>query len=128
MVIGLGLVGQLVVQLLVASGVKVVGWDVVPERAGWPRRRRFPMREPREAEELAAVENALAKASGGLGADQVFLVASGSSKGPWSWPHVCPRPSDGGRHRQVQTRPALERLLRKGAGRTLLTVLRPWTL
>src|SRR5579862_3809753 len=31
LVIGLGLVGQLVVQLLVASGVKVVGVDVVPD-------------------------------------------------------------------------------------------------
>ena len=31
-VIGLGLVGQLVVQLLVASGVKVVGFDMVPDR------------------------------------------------------------------------------------------------
>ncbi len=81
-VIGLGLVGQLVVQLLVASGVRVVGLDVVPERCrlaekagallcaapdprGWPRSRRpWP------------------QASGGLGADRVFLVAGGSSNEP----------------------------------------------
>ena len=40
-VIGLGLIGQLVVRLLVASGVQVVGLDVV-EAAAEPRRRPAP--------------------------------------------------------------------------------------
>jgi predicted dehydrogenase/threonine dehydrogenase-like Zn-dependent dehydrogenase len=82
LVIGLGLVGQLVVQLLVASGVRVVGLDVVPERCRLAEKAGALLCGSPEGEELAAVENALAKASGGLGADQVFLVASGSSNGP----------------------------------------------
>ena len=52
-VIGLGLVGQLIVQLLVASGVRVVGLDVVPDRcrlaesAGARRGRRVRLRRHR---------------------------------------------------------------------------------
>ena len=82
LVIGLGLVGQLVVQLLVASGVKVVGLDMVAERCRLAEKAGALLCGSPEGEDLEAVENALAKASGGLGADRVFLVASGSSNGP----------------------------------------------
>jgi predicted dehydrogenase/threonine dehydrogenase-like Zn-dependent dehydrogenase len=81
-VIGLGLVGQLVVQLLVASGVRVVGLDpdqdrcLLAEKAG-----ALLCVEPTEAG-VVAVEGALSRASGGLGADRVFLVAGGSSNQP----------------------------------------------
>jgi predicted dehydrogenase/threonine dehydrogenase-like Zn-dependent dehydrogenase len=79
LVIGLGLIGQLVVQLLVASGTRVVGVDPDPSRC-----------------ELAAglgalacghpgsglIANAVAELSGGHGADQVYLAAGGSTNDP----------------------------------------------
>ena len=82
-VIGLGLVGQLVVRLLIASGVRVVGLDVIEERC-------------RLAEQAGAVlcaapdatrawppsSESLAEITGGRGADHVFLAAGGSSNGP----------------------------------------------
>ncbi len=82
LVIGLGLVGQLVVQLLVASGVKVVGVDVVPDRCRLAEKAGAVLCGAPEGTDLAAVENALAKISGGLGADQVFLVAGGQTNEP----------------------------------------------
>lgn len=81
-VIGLGLVGQLVVQLLVASGVKVVGLDVVPERCRLAEKAGAILCGAPDGDELEAVADALSKASGTLGADQVFLVVGGSSKRP----------------------------------------------
>ena len=129
LVIGLGLVGQLVVQLLVASGVKVVGLDMVAERCRLAEKAGALLCGSPEGEDLEAVENALAKASGGLGADRVFLVASGSSNGPVELATRFARgPGHRGRHRQVQARPSLDRVLRKGTGRTLLTLLRAGTL
>ncbi|MFE0423218.1 bi-domain-containing oxidoreductase, partial [Streptomyces sp. NPDC058953] len=79
LVIGLGLIGQLVAQLLTASGVRVVGADPDPARC-----------------ELAvglgaaacgdpastAVENAVAELTGGHGVDQVYLAAGGGSNQP----------------------------------------------
>jgi predicted dehydrogenase/threonine dehydrogenase-like Zn-dependent dehydrogenase len=82
LVIGLGLVGQLVVQLLVAAGVRVVGVDVVPERCRLAEKAGAILCGGPEGADLAAVETALAKVSGGHGADQVFLVAGGQSNGP----------------------------------------------
>jgi predicted dehydrogenase/threonine dehydrogenase-like Zn-dependent dehydrogenase len=79
-VIGLGLVGQLVVRLLIAAGVRVVGIDPVPGRcrlatkagavaAGTP-------------DELEAVRAELGSITSGRGADHVFLSAGGSTNGP----------------------------------------------
>jgi predicted dehydrogenase/NADPH:quinone reductase-like Zn-dependent oxidoreductase len=81
-VIGLGLVGQLVVQLLVASGVRVVGLDTVSERCQMAEKAGATFCAAPDAEGLAAVEDALARLSGGAGADQIFLVAGGSSNEP----------------------------------------------
>ncbi len=81
-VIGLGLVGQLVVQLLVASGARVVGLDVVPDRCRLAEKLGAILCAAPNEEGLAAIETALADASGGYGADRVFLVAGGSSNGP----------------------------------------------
>jgi predicted dehydrogenase/threonine dehydrogenase-like Zn-dependent dehydrogenase len=81
-VIGLGLVGQLVVQLLVASGVRVVGLDVVPERCRLAEKSGALLCAAPDSPGVAAVEAVLAQASGGLGADRVFLVAGGSSNEP----------------------------------------------
>ena len=81
-VIGLGLVGQLVVQLLVASGVRVVGIDVVAARCRLAEKAGAQLCAPPDVDGLAAIEQQLAEASGGLGADRVFLVAGGSSNAP----------------------------------------------
>lgn len=82
LVIGLGLVGQLVVQLLVASGVKVVGIDTVAERCTLAEKSGALLCSTPTPDGLAAVEAALSNASGGLGADQVFLSAGGSTNQP----------------------------------------------
>ncbi len=81
-VIGLGLVGQLVVQLLVASGVRVVGLDPDQERCRLAEKAGAILCMAPTDDGLGAVEQALAQASGGLAADRVFLVAGGSSNQP----------------------------------------------
>ncbi|MGH3938380.1 MAG: bi-domain-containing oxidoreductase [Pseudonocardiaceae bacterium] len=79
LVIGLGLIGQLVVQLLAAAGVRVVGVDPDPSRCEL-------------AERLGAlvcshpgsgvVDTAADELTGGHGVDQVYLAAGGSSNEP----------------------------------------------
>ena len=81
-VIGLGLVGQLVVQLLVASGVRVVGIDPDHDRCRLAEKAGALLCAAPDDEGSAAVEQALTRASGGIGADRVFLVAGGSSNQP----------------------------------------------
>ncbi|MFF7788159.1 Gfo/Idh/MocA family oxidoreductase [Streptomyces sp. NPDC007991] len=79
LVIGLGLIGQLVVQLLAASGVRVVGADPDPARC--------ELAEGLGAAACgdpasAVVEGAVAELTGGLGVDQVYLAAGGGSNQP----------------------------------------------
>jgi predicted dehydrogenase/threonine dehydrogenase-like Zn-dependent dehydrogenase len=81
-VIGLGLVGQLVVRLLVAAGVRVVGVDTVPARCRMAEKAGALVCAGPDSEGAAAVEQVLATTTGGLGADHVFLAAGGSSNGP----------------------------------------------
>jgi predicted dehydrogenase/threonine dehydrogenase-like Zn-dependent dehydrogenase len=81
-VIGLGLVGQLVAQLLVASGVQVVGLDPDLDRCRLAEKAGALLCATPGEDGLVAVEQALSKASGGLGADRVFLVLGGSSNQP----------------------------------------------
>ena len=81
-VIGLGLVGQLVVRLLIASGVRVVGLDVVDGRCRQAEQAGAHRCAAPTDEGLAAVEQALAEISAGRGADHLFLAAGGSSNGP----------------------------------------------
>jgi predicted dehydrogenase/threonine dehydrogenase-like Zn-dependent dehydrogenase len=81
-VIGLGLVGQLVVQLLIAAGVRVVGIDTVPERCRLAEKAGALMAAGPDDDGVAAAERALFAASGGVGADRVFLAAGGPSNGP----------------------------------------------
>ncbi|GAA5114896.1 bi-domain-containing oxidoreductase [Haloechinothrix salitolerans] len=79
LVIGLGLIGQLVVQLLIASGARVIGVDPDADRCAL-------------AEHLGAfacgapgsdiVDNAVAAATDGHGVDQTYLAAGGSSNDP----------------------------------------------
>jgi predicted dehydrogenase/threonine dehydrogenase-like Zn-dependent dehydrogenase len=81
-VIGLGLVGQLVVRLLVAAGVRVVGVDTVPARCRMAEKAGALLCAGPDSEGAAAIEQVLATTTGGLGADHVFLAAGGSSNGP----------------------------------------------
>ncbi|GAB3443559.1 bi-domain-containing oxidoreductase [Phycicoccus ginsengisoli] len=81
-VIGLGLIGQLVVRLLVAAGVRVVGVDTVPVRCAMAEEAGAIASGTPDGEGAAALERAIAAATGGLGADHVFLAAGGDSNGP----------------------------------------------
>lgn len=79
LVIGLGLIGQLVVQLLAAAGVRVVGADPDPSRC--------ELAESLGAAAAgdpgsAAVEAAVAELTDGHGVDQVYLAAGGGSNQP----------------------------------------------
>ncbi|MFE3659949.1 bi-domain-containing oxidoreductase [Streptomyces sp. NPDC059165] len=79
LVIGLGLIGQLVVQLLTASGVRVVGVDPDPVRCELAERLgAAACGDPAST----AVEAAVAELSGGHGVDQVYLAAGGGSNEP----------------------------------------------
>ncbi len=81
-VVGLGLVGQLVVRLLVAAGVRVVGVDTVEARCRMAEKAGAVACAGPDAEGAAHVEQVLRGLTGGLGADHVFLAAGGSSNGP----------------------------------------------
>jgi predicted dehydrogenase/threonine dehydrogenase-like Zn-dependent dehydrogenase len=81
-VIGLGLVGQLVVRLLIASGVKVVGLDVIEDRCRLAEKAGAVLCAAPSEDGLAAVQQALAEMTEGRGADHVLLAAGGSSNGP----------------------------------------------
>jgi predicted dehydrogenase/threonine dehydrogenase-like Zn-dependent dehydrogenase len=81
-VIGLGLVGQLVVRLLVAAGVKVVGLDFVKDRCKLAEQAGAHFCAAPDDEGLAAVQQALAEITSGRGADHLLLAAGGNSNGP----------------------------------------------
>ena len=81
-VIGLGLVGQLVVRLLVAAGVRVVGLDVIEDRGKRAEQAGAVFCAAPTGEGMAAVQQALAELTSGRGADHVFLAAGGASNGP----------------------------------------------
>jgi predicted dehydrogenase/threonine dehydrogenase-like Zn-dependent dehydrogenase len=79
LVIGLGLIGQLVVQLLVASGVRVLGVDPDPSRCELAERLgALVCAHP----ESGVVDTAVGELTGGHGVDQVYLAAGGGSNGP----------------------------------------------
>ncbi|MFF7441436.1 Gfo/Idh/MocA family oxidoreductase [Streptomyces sp. NPDC008122] len=79
LVIGLGLIGQLVVQLLAASGVRVVGADPDPARCELAERLGADAcGDPGSS----AVEAAVAELTDGHGVDQVYLAAGGGSNQP----------------------------------------------
>ena len=81
-VIGLGLVGQLVVRLLVAAGVKVVGIDPVADRCRLAEKAGAAVCSSPADEGMGEVLRVLTEITSGRGADHVFLVAGGSSNGP----------------------------------------------
>src|SRR5580765_6631711 len=81
-VIGLGLVGQLAVQLLVAAGVQVVGFDMIEARCRTAEAAGALVCASPDPDGIATVETALATATGGLGADHIFISAGGASNDP----------------------------------------------
>jgi len=82
LVIGLGLVGQLVVRLLVAAGVRVVGLDMIEARCRLAEQAGAVLCAAPDDEGLAAVAASLDELTSGRGADHVFLAAGGSSNAP----------------------------------------------
>jgi predicted dehydrogenase/threonine dehydrogenase-like Zn-dependent dehydrogenase len=81
-VIGLGLVGQLTVQLLVAAGVRVFGFDPVAERCRIAEESGATVCAAPDAEGVDLVEKAILHASGDLGADCVLVTAGGDTNEP----------------------------------------------
>jgi predicted dehydrogenase/threonine dehydrogenase-like Zn-dependent dehydrogenase len=81
-VIGLGLVGQLVVRLLIASGVRVVGLDMIEERCKLAEQAGAILCAAPSGDGMDAVQRTLDEITNGHGADHIFLAAGGSSNGP----------------------------------------------
>jgi predicted dehydrogenase/threonine dehydrogenase-like Zn-dependent dehydrogenase len=81
-VIGLGLIGQLVVRLLVASGLQVVGLDTVEARCRAAEKAGALACAVPDDAGLAQLERVLLERTGGLGADHVLLAAGGDSNRP----------------------------------------------
>jgi predicted dehydrogenase/threonine dehydrogenase-like Zn-dependent dehydrogenase len=82
LVIGLGLIGQLVVRLLVAAGIRVVGLDMIEVRCRLAEQAGAVACAAPDDEGLAAVAASLDEITSGRGADHVFLAAGGSSNAP----------------------------------------------
>jgi predicted dehydrogenase/threonine dehydrogenase-like Zn-dependent dehydrogenase len=82
LVIGLGLIGQLMVRLLVAAGIRVIGLDPVEGRCRLAEQAGAVACAAPDDEGLAAVAASLGELTGGRGADHVFLAAGGSSNAP----------------------------------------------
>jgi predicted dehydrogenase/threonine dehydrogenase-like Zn-dependent dehydrogenase len=81
-VIGLGLIGQLVVRLLVASGIRVIGLDFIEERCRLAEQAGAVLCAAPTDEGMAAIQASLDEISSGRGADHIFLAAGGSSNAP----------------------------------------------
>ena len=81
-VIGLGLVGQLLVQLLRAAGVNVVGFDPSEERCRLAERAGAHACAPPDESGRGPAVEALAALTDGAGADHVFLTAGGDTNQP----------------------------------------------
>ena len=86
-VIGLGLVGQLTVQILKAAGARVVGIDVNRDATKLAQQRGADAVAVRGTEDPVAIAHAL---SGGQGVDAVLITASTSSNDPVELaPRLC---------------------------------------
>jgi predicted dehydrogenase/threonine dehydrogenase-like Zn-dependent dehydrogenase len=81
-VIGLGLVGQLLVQILRAAGVNVVGLDPSPDRCRLAERSGAAVCRPPDPAIRGPVLETLAGLTDGAGADHVFLTAGGDTNQP----------------------------------------------
>ena len=75
-VMGLGLIGQLTVQLLKANGCRVLGFDPNPARAA------LALEMGADVAVSAALDDAVRGFTGGYGADAVIVTASSKSSAP----------------------------------------------
>ena len=82
LVIGLGLIGQLVVRLLVAAGIRVLGLDMSEDRCRLAEQAGAVLCAVPDDEGLAAIAASLDDLTSGRGADHVFLAVGGSSNAP----------------------------------------------
>ena len=82
LVIGLGLIGQLVVRLLAAAGIRVVGLDMIEDRCRLAEQAGAVLCAAPDDEGLAAVAASLDEITSGRGADHIFLAAGSSSNAP----------------------------------------------
>jgi predicted dehydrogenase/threonine dehydrogenase-like Zn-dependent dehydrogenase len=81
-VIGLGLVGQILVQILRAAGVQVVGIDVSKERCDLAETSGAHACGVPGEPSFAIMKKKLEALTGGAGADHVFLTAGGDTNQP----------------------------------------------
>ncbi len=81
-VIGLGLIGQLLTQLLSAAGVVVVGGDLSDERAALAIAGGARAATSTNPDRVGELHQAVAELTDGAGADVIFLAAGGSSNQP----------------------------------------------
>ena len=79
-VIGLGLLGQILVQLLRSAGLRVYGVDIAGARCRMAEAAGAAMCG--HPEDVAAMDGAIRAATNGFGADHVFLTAGGSDNSP----------------------------------------------
>jgi len=79
-VIGLGLIGQLVVRLLVANGVQAVGIDPVEARCRLAEKAGAALAG--SPDDLDSLMSGLAAITSGRLADHIFLAAGGNTNGP----------------------------------------------
>jgi predicted dehydrogenase/threonine dehydrogenase-like Zn-dependent dehydrogenase len=82
LVIGLGLIGQLVVRLLVAAGIRVVGLDTVEDRCRLAEQAGAVACAAPDDEGVASIAAALDELTSGRGADHIFLAVGTSSNAP----------------------------------------------
>ena len=125
-VIGLGLVGQLVVQLLVAAGVQVVGLDTVDDALPAGRGGRCAAVRRARRRRASAASSSVARRAHRRPRRRPRLPRRrrrhqrpGRARRP-----AGPGPGPRRRHRQDAPRPAVERLLREGARRPVLALVR----
>lgn len=78
-VVGLGLLGQLLVQILRAAGAQVIGIDIVPSRCASALKCGS---NAAMAPEDAGLQSVVTRLTGGYGVDAVFLTAGGSDNRP----------------------------------------------
>ena len=81
-VIGLGLIGQLLLQILRAAGVRVVGIDVDPGRCELATRLGAVTAGAPDAPSLQTLVARVAEMTQGAGCDHIFLAAGGDSNQP----------------------------------------------
>jgi predicted dehydrogenase/threonine dehydrogenase-like Zn-dependent dehydrogenase len=79
-VIGLGLIGQIVVRLLIAAGVQAIGVDPVQARCRLAEKAGAALAG--SPDDLDGLASGLAAITSGRLADHIFLAAGGSSNGP----------------------------------------------